>query len=290
MKPSTSTFHSINGLRYHVRSWGEPGHPKLFLFHGWMDVSASFQFLVDELKRDWHVIAPDWRGFGLTQWNQGAYWFPEYFADLDALLNVFSPDAPANLVGHSLGGNVVCIYGGIKPQRVKNIISLEGFGVPRTEIAETAAQYAKWLNEVANPTQFRPYVSFDAVAERLKKNNPRLSDDRARFLARHWAKQESNEKIELLSDPKHKIAHAVRYRIDEALVCWRAVTAPVLWVGGADSWIRDWLNESPEQFAERKQAFNKFSEATIRDAGHMLHHDQPAEVARVIEAFLHHAS
>jgi pimeloyl-ACP methyl ester carboxylesterase len=290
MKPSASAFHGINGMRYHVRSWGEPGHPKLFLFHGWMDVSASFQFLVDELKRDWHVIAPDWRGFGLTQWNQGTYWFPEYFADLDALLNVFSPDAPANLVGHSLGGNVACVYGGIRPQRVKSIISLEGFGVPRTEIAETAQQYAKWLNEVANPPQFRPYVSFDAVAERLKKNNPRLSDDRARFLARHWAKQESNEKIELLSDPKHKIANAMHYRIDEALVCWRAVTAPVLWVGGADSWIRDWLNESPEQFAERKQAFNIFSEATISDAGHMLHHDQPAEVARVLETFLHYAS
>ena len=38
--------------------------PKLFLLHGWMDVGASFQFLVDALHGDWHVIAPDLRGFG----------------------------------------------------------------------------------------------------------------------------------------------------------------------------------------------------------------------------------
>ncbi|MGH8751552.1 MAG: alpha/beta fold hydrolase [Burkholderiales bacterium] len=286
MKPGSSVFHLINGLRYHVRCWGDARQPKLFLFHGWMDVSASFQFLVDELQHDWHVIAPDWRGFGLTQWNQGVYWFPDYFADLDALLNIYSPDQPANLVGHSLGGNVVCIYGGVRPQRARRIISLEGFGIPRTNPAQTAVQYAKWLDELADPPQFKPYTSFDEVAARLRKNNARLSVERAAFLAQHWAQQDDDGKIRLLSDPKHKITNAVRYRIDETMNCWQAVTAPVLWVEGAESWIRDWLKDSPEQFSTRKQAFKHFSECSIAGAGHMLHHDQPAAVAKVIEDFL----
>ena len=95
MKKSQSEFHDIRGLRYHVRIWGEAQDPPLFLLHGWMDVSASFQFLVDSLRGRWRVIAPDWRGCGLTGWADAGYWFPDYYADLDALLDVYTPAAPA---------------------------------------------------------------------------------------------------------------------------------------------------------------------------------------------------
>ncbi|MEO7760887.1 MAG: alpha/beta fold hydrolase, partial [Casimicrobiaceae bacterium] len=85
MRPSQSQFLEVRGLRYHIRSWGDPAAPKLFMLHGWMDVSASFQFLVDALQKDWHVLAPDWRGYGLTEWPQDGYWFQDYVGDLDAL-------------------------------------------------------------------------------------------------------------------------------------------------------------------------------------------------------------
>ena len=94
MKPDISAFQMVRNLRYHVRCWGKAGAPKLFFLHGWMDMSASFQFLVDALRGDWHVIAPDWRGFGLTEWARDGYWFPDYYADLDALLQFYQPDAP----------------------------------------------------------------------------------------------------------------------------------------------------------------------------------------------------
>ncbi len=286
MKASNSLFHSINGLRYHLRTWGNPGNPQLFLLHGWMDVSASFQFLVDALRQNWRIIAPDWRGFGLSEWNRGTYWFQDYLADLDALINSYSPDAPANLVGHSLGGSVACIYGGVKPERVKHIISLEGFGVPRSSSNEAPRHYAKWLAELSSPPQFKSYDSFAEVAARLKKNNPRLTDNQAAFLARHWAKQSNSGKVELLSDPKHKIVNAVLYRLEEVIACWKNVTAPVLWVAGSDSWIRDWLKDSPEEFTQRKLAFKNFSECIIPDTGHMLHLEQPEQVAKIIEDFL----
>ena len=103
MKPSQSLTVPIRGLDYHVRSWGEADAPKLFMLHGWMDVGASFQFLVDALQRDWHVIAPDWRGFGLSEWSADGYWFADYIADLDALLDHFTPGEPVRRALEQVG-------------------------------------------------------------------------------------------------------------------------------------------------------------------------------------------
>ena len=86
MLPSTTECIEIRGLRYNVRQWGPADAPPVFLLHGWMDASATFQFVVDALRQDWHVIAPDWRGYGASEWLGRPYWFPDYYADLDALL------------------------------------------------------------------------------------------------------------------------------------------------------------------------------------------------------------
>src|SRR5258706_374098 len=112
------------------------------MLHGWMDVSASFQFLVDALRRDWRVIAPDWRGFGLSEWAKSdGYWFPDYFADLDRLLEHFQPDSPATLVGHSMGGNVAAMYAGIRPERVAKLVNLEGLGLTGTRAEKAPVRW-----------------------------------------------------------------------------------------------------------------------------------------------------
>src|SRR5690606_18461917 len=146
MKPSRSEFVSVRGLRYHVREWGHAASRPLWLLHGWMDVSASFQFLVDELAGDYRVLAPDWRGFGLTQWASEGYWFPDYLGDLDALLRHFTPDAAVDIVGHSMGGNVASLFAGVRTARVRRLALLEGFGLPGTAAAAAPARYEKWLD------------------------------------------------------------------------------------------------------------------------------------------------
>jgi pimeloyl-ACP methyl ester carboxylesterase len=286
MKHSQSHIHTIRNLRYHVRTWGDARSPKLFLLHGWMDVSASFQFLVDCLERDWYVIAPDWRGFGLTEWARDGYWFPDYYADLDALLDVYEPKAPVSLVAHSMGGNIAGVYAGVRPHRVAKLISLEGFGASRTKPEDAPARFERWLDEVLDPPQFGPYASFDAVAARLKKNNARLADDKALFLAQHWAKQIAPGVVTLNSDPKHKMVNPVLNRIEEVFACWQRITAPVLWVSGADSSARGWRADIASQLAERKAAIPNLSEVVLPECGHMMHHDQPEQLARVIEDFL----
>ena len=286
MKHSQSHIHTIRNLRYHVRTWGDARSPKLFLLPGWMDVSASFQFLVDCLERDWYVVAPDWRGFGLTEWARDGYWFPDYYADLDALLDIYEPQAPVSLVAHSMGGNIAGVYAGVRPHRVAKLISLEGFGASRTKPEDAPARFERWLDEVLEPPQFGPYASFDAVAARLKKNNARLADYKALFLAQHWAKQIAPGVVTLNSDPKHKMVNPVLNRIEEVFACWQRITAPVLWVSGADSSARGWRADIASQLAQRKAAIPNLSEVVLPECGHMMHHDQPEQLARVIEDFL----
>jgi pimeloyl-ACP methyl ester carboxylesterase len=288
MKASQSEFVVVHGLRYHCRVWGDAKAPKLFMLHGWMDVSASFQFLVDCLRGDWRVIAPDWRGFGLTEWAKGgSYWFPDYFADLEALLEYYQPRAPAVVVGHSMGGNVAAMYAGIRPERIAKLIDLEGLGLSGTVPEKAPERYARWLAELAEDRPgFRDYENFEALAERLRGNNPRLAKERSLFLARHWGRAKSDGRVELASDPAHKLVNPVLYRAEEAMACWRRVTAPVLWVEGAESKAHEFLKLSAADLAARKQCFGRLTQCVIAGAGHMLHHDQPERLAEVIEEFL----
>jgi len=286
MKPSVSRYDDIRGLRYHVRTWGDPKSPPLFLLHGWMDVSASFQFLVDALRTERYIVAPDWRGFGLTAWAKEGYWFPDYYADLDVLLDRYARGAPADLVGHSMGGVVACTYAGIRPERVAKVVSLEGFGLARAAPDLAPARYRRWLEELRDPPAFKAYRGFAEVAARLQQLNPRLTDARADFLARSWAREERPGDVRLVSDPRHKMVNPYLFRLDEILACWREVRAPVLWVFARDSKGTGYLKDTPEQLAERKGAFRNLRETWLDDCGHMMHHDQPARLARLIESFL----
>ena len=284
MRPSESHFLQIRELRYHVRRWSRPGAPKMLLLHGWMDVSASFQFMVDALERDWDIYAPDWRGYGLTGWGKGdCYWFADYLADLDFLVDEIG--SPIHLVGHSLGGNVAAMYAGVRPERVAKFVNLEGFGLRATHPEEAPERYARWIEELRSPPQLRPYASFDELASRLRGGNKRLSKERSEFLARHWG-HEKDGKVLLRADPAHKIVNATLYRFEEALACWRKVTAPVLWVDGKESDTPKRLGLDTAQHAERRAAFRDLRFVEIAEAGHMLHHDQPEALARAIEAFL----
>jgi pimeloyl-ACP methyl ester carboxylesterase len=287
MKPDQSTFLEVRGLRYHMRRWPAPGAPKVVLLHGWMDVSASFQFLVDALRGEWDVYAPDWRGYGLTEWDRAdSYWFPDYIADLDRLLDSVESGAAVNLVGHSLGGNVASMYAGIRPQRIRKLVNLEGFGMAPTRPEQAPKRYARWLEELSDPPSLRPYDSFAALAQRLRENNKRLSMEKARFLARHWGREAEEGGVVLRGDPAHKIVNPVLYRYEEVRACWQQVSAPVLWVDAADSATLKHIGLTPEQHAERRAAFRNLEYVTVADAGHMLHHDQPEAVARLVEGFL----
>ena len=287
MKPSQSHIHKIRNLRYQVRTWGDSAAPKMFLLHGWMDVSASFQFLVDALRADWQIIAPDWRGYGLSAWGPAdSYWFPDYMGDLDRLLAHFEPERPAALIGHSMGGNIASIYAGVRPERVAHLVNLEGFGMSRSEPGKAPERYAKWLGQLADKPGFRDYADFAELAGRMRAGNPRLTEARAMFLAQHWGREKAGGRVELRSDPAHKLINPVAYQLEEAMACWRNVAAPVLWIDGAESRNRERMRINAVDDEARKACFRNLVAHTIADAGHMLHHDQPERLAELIDAQL----
>ena len=290
MKPSRSEFISVRGLRTHVRHWGRQGAPVIFMVHGWMDVGASFQFVVDSLAGDWHVIAPDWRGFGQTERSGGdTYWFPDYLGDLDAMLDHYSPGAAVNLLGHSMGGNVAGIYAGVRPERVRRLINLEGFGMPAAGPEKAPRHYAKWLDELREPAELRTYPSVAAVALRLQKTNPRLSSERAAFLAAHWSARNDAGDWEILGDAAHKKPSPILYRVEEVMACWSAITAPVMWVEAADTTRWQWMGPKPQARIEVDRRLGHLKDVEthmMQDAGHMLHHDQHEQLAQLVETFL----
>ncbi|MFT4265765.1 MAG: alpha/beta hydrolase [Xenophilus sp.] len=298
-RPARSESIPVRNLRYHVLTWGEPGaaRPPLVLLHGWMDVGASWQFVVDAMRQDRFIVAPDWRGFGLTDGGGvDNYWMPDYLADLDWLLDHYAGEQPVDLVGHSMGGNVVMHYGGVRPRRVRRIVNLEGFGMPAFRADEAPARYARWIDENkrlhAGGMALAHYPAADGVARRLMKTNPRLTQDKAGWLARQWARPsrqaDGSERWDILGDPAHKVTHASIFRVDEALALYAAIEAPVLAVVAGDDSLAGWWQQryTQEEFHERLRSVRDLRLARVEDAGHMLHHDQPERVAALIEAFL----
>jgi pimeloyl-ACP methyl ester carboxylesterase len=293
--PSRSEFVPIRQYQYHVRHWGQPsaGRPPMVLVHGWMDVSASFQFMVDALQAERWIIAPDWRGYGLTTGPAtDNYWYPDYMADLDLLLDHYAADQAVDLVGHSMGGNVAMQYAGVRPERIRRLVNLEGFGMPATRPSQAPGRYAQWMDQLKalqrGELDLKTYDSVDGVARRLMKTNRRLGEDKAQWLARHWAAPDAQGRWAILGDPAHKVINAQLYRLDESLELYRRISAPTLSVVAADDSLNVWWKGrfTLAEFEERMKVVPDLRSARVEDAGHMMHHDQPAELARLIEDFL----
>ena len=294
-KASRTVFIKLRQLNYHVREWGtpRPGQLPLFMVHGWMDVSASFQFVVDAMKEDRHIIAPDWRGFGLTDVGEvDSFWYPDYLADLDALIDHFQPEGQIDLLGHSMGGTIVSMYAGVRPERIRKLINLEGFGMAASRPTQAPGRYAKWLNQIKSLRNggigLRSYPDAEAVADRLIRTNPRLSSDKAQWLAQYWAKENADGLLDILGHPAHKIVNPYLFRVDEMLAIYRNISAPVLNVEASQNDLEKWWEGkySLDEFHERLQSIADLRSVTIADAGHMVHHDQPLALAQHIEAFL----
>ena len=276
---------TARGLNFHLYRWPGQDPDPLILLHGWGDSGETFQFLVDCLSADRTCVAIDMRGFGRTQRPDDGYWFPDYLADLEALLDQLVPDAPVDLIGHSMGGNIAMLYAGARPKRVRRLVSLEGFGLMSTSPDQAPARYAQWLDEVKHGSEFSMYETLEQLVKVLARRNPRTPMDRLELIARAWSQERSDGKIELRADPKHKRVNPVLYQRDQAEACWRAIEAPLLLVLGDQSDLVKRMGNVLDE-TRLRALFSRGTVATVPDAGHMLHHERPEQVATLIEQFL----
>lgn len=236
---------------------------------------------------EWSLAAPDWRGFGHSEWAPGGYWFADYFADLEALLDLLVPDAPARIIGHSMGANIAQIYGGVRPQRLGWLVNLEGFGLPRTDPQEAPGRYAQWLDELRQPLREGRYRSAAQLATCLCSKNPRLTAERAEFIARAWTRPAASAanptEVELLFDPRHRRSNPILYRREEAQACWERMRSPVLLArGDAHDARADTIRAAAEDLRAR---IANLQCVVVPGTGHMLHHEEPGLLARHIVEF-----
>jgi pimeloyl-ACP methyl ester carboxylesterase len=292
----------LRGQSTHLLVWGDlalacEAMPLTVLAHGWMDVGASFQFLVDALRQQpgWAerpIVALDWRGFGDSYTAsgpvpEGDYAYLDYLADLDALVDQLSPDHPIDLVGHSMGGNVVMLYAGVRPERIRRLVNLEGFGMPAGRPDEAPERLVKWLDGLKAPVALSDYASVGAVAARLRKNNPLLREAFALWLAGHWAHEQGGRWL-IKADAAHTRPGPHIYRVDEVLACWARITAPVLFVEGnqTPAYLFFKGNYTPDEFQQRLSRVPNVRREVVAQAAHMLHHDQPEALAVLLAGFL----
>jgi len=292
MKPSESLYFPVRELRYHVRAWGSADAPPLIMLHGWMDSSASWQFTVDALKQDWRVLAPDWRGNGGTQWAKTTYWFHEFLADLDALLDQLSPQAPVNLVSHSFGASLSMVYAGTRPQRIARLLNVDGYGSPDWKPEGAPDRYVRLMELLRKEPRLRDYPGHAEFEARLAQQHPRVTPERIAHLARAWTRVNEAGRVQLLSDPACASNYTMQFssRLDDAMACWRAITAPVHMLLARQGGVIERAEDLGDGRMEQRLANLRTAGISwVEDCGHMVHLERPEALAAKIEEFFPYA-
>jgi pimeloyl-ACP methyl ester carboxylesterase len=274
---------TVRGLGYNLLRWGE-GTPRIFVLHGWLDVAATFAPLAASWSRLAPVAAPDWRGFGDSDYAPGGYWFADYLADLESILDQLTADAPVVLIGHSMGAQVASLYAGLRPDRVSHLVCLDGLFLPDMPPSIAPKRMRRWLDELKTSPKDHRYDSFEALAERVRVQHPRLDAERALDIAHCWGRRQPDGRIGLCADPAHRRILPTLFRVSESMAVWREIKAPTLFVDGGASPFAKAIG--PEEIASRRACFVRHEVLTLPDAGHMLHFDAPEQTAEVVSDWL----
>lgn len=284
--PTTHSFISQR-LRLRYVDWGNPEAPPLLLLHGGRDHSRSWDWTAQELRRDWHVIAPDLRGHGDSDWSpDGDYGGLAMLYDLAQLIHQLKL-APLTIVAHSYGGNIALRYAGVYPANVKKLVAIEGLGPSPKMLAE---RFGKPIDErlrgwieakraVAGRTP-RRYPTIEEAFKRMKEENHHLSDEQARHLTIHGASQNEDGSYTWKFDPYMRVFPPSDLPQSDIEAMWNAVACPTLLMYGEDSWA-----SNPEKDG-RAAHFRNARVISFKNAGHWLHHDQFGEFTRELRAFL----
>ncbi len=283
MSTPTSRFYESQGLRLHYADWGNEDAPPLIMVHGGRDHCRSWDVIAQSLRPHFHVVAPDLRGHGDSDWAKGgSYALTEYVYDLSRLVNGMSATR-VTLVGHSMGGMVSLIYSGTFPDQVSRLVVLDGVTVlPDAKRAPAHERIAKWVDQLDKLHDRAPrrYPTIEDAAAQMQAHNKRLSRQLALHLATHGARRNADYNYSWKFDPYQRAMAPQRLWPDDHVVLWSRIACPTLLLNADESFLAG---------ARAAGLANYFREArieTISGAGHWLHHDKPNEVIGSLRRFL----
>jgi pimeloyl-ACP methyl ester carboxylesterase len=283
----SSHFYVSQRLRLHYVDWGNAEAPLLLLVHGGRDHARSWDWVARELRRDFHVIAPDLRGHGDSAWAVGSsYALTDFVLDIAQLLEAV--DAyPVTIVGHSLGGAVSLLYTGTFPERVRRLVAIEGLGPPPAVMRELIGvpgwrRVREWVGRMQGLAGRQPrcYESIEAAASRMREENGFLSEVQARHLTIHGVARNEDGTYSWKFDNYVRANAPLRFDEDEVRLFWSRITCPTLLCRGTESWASDPVVDG------RITAFQDARLRNFEGAGHWVHHDRLEEFLEVVRAFL----
>ncbi|HEU5195809.1 MAG TPA: alpha/beta hydrolase [Methylomirabilota bacterium] len=285
--PSSHTFFSQR-LRLHYVDWGNPDKPPMLLVHGGRDHCRNWDWTAEALREDWHVIAPDLRGHGDSQWStDGSYNLAGYIYDLAQLIHQ-QRLAPVTIVSHSLGGVISLRYAGLYPETVKKIVAIEGIGPAPARLAEYRARTIvdrldAWIKEqrMLSARLPRRYASIEDAFKRMQEENPHLTAERARHLTEHGVNQNEDGTYSWKFDNYVRAFPPYDMPARDIVALWGRISAPTLLLWGKES---KWASDPTED--GRAAYFKKARVVGVERAGHWLHHDRLDEFLRLLRAFL----
>jgi pimeloyl-ACP methyl ester carboxylesterase len=281
--PTTHYFYSQR-LKLHYVDWGNAEKPPLLLIHGGRDHARNWDWVAHALRNDYHIIAPDLRGHGDSQWAiGGSYSMIDYTLDVVQLLNALQI-FPITVIGHSLGGSIALQYSGVYPDRVRKVVAIEGLGPPPAMIRDRPPhqRMQEWIAEMQGLAQRHPhrYTCLDEAVTRMRDANPHLTPEQARHLTIHGSYRDEDGTYLWKFDNYVRAASPYLFNMQEARHIWNQITCPVLLIRGTESWASDPLKDG------RATAFRNATVVNIEKAGHWVHHDQLDEFLKVVRDFL----
>ena len=283
---ASSKFIESQRLRLHYRDWGNAGAPPLLLIHGGFDHCRSWDWAAELLCKKFHVITPDLRGHGDSQWANGnAYSMADYVYDLAELIEQLDL-APVSIIGHSLGGAITLKYAGAFPEKIKQLVIIEGLVPPQKMQEENEAppaqKLARWVRQLqrAGSRPHRCYASQDEAVARMHEANRHLSISHARHLAIHGSRQNEDGSYSWKFDPLLRAHQPFDMTPKDSQQLWQNIDSPVLLMRGEDSWA------SNPQEDGRAALFQQATVVNVPDAGHWLHHDQFELFMAAVTGFL----
>jgi pimeloyl-ACP methyl ester carboxylesterase len=252
----------------------------VLVLHGFLEQGLAWERVAVRLDR--RVVAPDQRGHGLSDavGAGGWYHFWDYAGDVDALVtDIAGPAGQVDLVGHSMGGTVACLYAGTAPERVRRLVLVEGLGPPdTTEFAVSRAR--EYLRDRRDPPSHSVLRDLDDGVARLKRGSPGLDDDTARALVSRVTTPVDGG-LRWTWDPLHRGRTPNPFATPAFLAFLREIRAPVLLLdGGRSGWV------PPDQDQRIAAIPTPVTRDVVPNAGHLVHHDDPEGLADRIRAFL----